>query len=172
MLSKLLKENIPHDFYIKSKGINVKYPGKKNNGIWGYAIIDSEGYENPFLYDYTTDSKTIKERINSQTITEDFIQNFIIKKSNILIITLGILSYNELKLLNRIKSKLRKKAGIQYLYVIHNLQTFSLKSQVQHYIDNTLLKSGSFKLKEMKFIRLDIDLNNNNNYTSLKNRIK
>jgi len=39
------------------------------------------------------------------------------------------------------------------LFIIHNLQTFSLKEQVQDYINDTLLKSATFKLKKKKFAK-------------------
>ena len=38
------------------------------------------------------------------------------------------------------------------MFVIHNLQTFSLIEQVDDYIKDTLMKSATFKLTEHKFI--------------------
>ena len=89
-----------------------------------------------------------------KTLTEYFIQNFIVQKSNILIVVIDMLTYNEQILLNRIKIENKLKDQIPSpLFVIHNMQTFSLKKQVEDYIKETLTKSASFKLKEIKTIK-------------------
>ena len=75
-------------------------------------------------------------------------------------LVIGILNYPEQKLLNRIKTENDKKEGNPPLFVIHNLQTFSLKEQVEDYIKEILLKSATFKLKEMKYIEAGNSVNN------------
>ena len=96
------------------------------------------------------------EKARDQSLTEYFIQNLVIQKSDILILVLVIFSYSEQKLLNRIKIENKKKQGNPPLYVIHNLQTFSTKKQVQNYIEETLLKSATFKLKEKKYSKVGV----------------
>jgi len=39
--------------------------------------------------------------------------------------------------------------------VIHNFQTFSLKNKVEDYIKETLIKSETFKLKEIKNVKYE-----------------
>lgn len=163
VLSKLSNEILPDGSSIKTEGISIKYPRMVEGKKAEYILMDSAGFENALLE--TDDFKqeqgmekekaliNLKDIASDKTLTEYFLQNFIIQKSNILMIVLGILSYNEQKLLNRIKTENRKKQGNPHLYVIHNLQTFSLKEQVQDYIEETLLKSATFKLKEIKYVK-------------------
>ena len=96
--------------------------------------------------------KMLKLIASDKTLSEYFIQNFIIQKSNILIVVIGILNYPEQKLLNRIKTENKNKfknSNPPPLFVIHNLQIFSLKKQVTDYVKEVLTKSATFKLKEM-----------------------
>ena len=89
------------------------------------------------------DDDNLKELINKnkfeeycrdKLITELFIQKFIIYKSEILIIVIGIMTLNEQQLLARIK----KEAKNKQIYVIHNLQNYQTHEQVNDYIENTL----------------------------------
>ena len=78
-------------------------------------------------------------------------QNYIIYNSDILIIVVGILTYSEQKLLNRIKSKIKtskNKENQNTLFIIHNLITYTSIKQVEDYIENFLLKSATFNLEK------------------------
>jgi hypothetical protein len=59
----------------------------------------------------------------------------------------GILTYSEQKLLNRIKTDIIKLKINKPLYIIHNLKTFYSLKQVKDYIENNLMKSATFELK-------------------------
>ena len=86
-------------------------------------------------------------------MTNNFIQNFVIKKSNIKIVVLGELTSQEQKLLMNIKNKNQKIRGNpKIIFVVHNLKNFSLKKQVEDYIEEVLLKSATFKLKKYLYI--------------------
>ena len=67
-----------------------------------------------------------------KALTELFLQNFIMTESDILIAIVGILTYSEQKLLNRIKSDLKKEKNIivYMLYIIfkHMLKENKLKN--------------------------------------------
>ena len=94
-----------------------------------------------------------REKSREKLITELFLQNYIINNSDILIIVVGILTYSEQKLLNRIKTeilKLKKNNKISHkpIYIIHNLITYKTKDQVEEYINDFLLKSATFDLKK------------------------
>ena len=52
----------------------------------------------------------------------------------------------EQKLLMNIKNKNQKIRGNPQIFVVHNLKNFSLKKQVEDYIEEVLLKSATFKL--------------------------
>ena len=47
-----------------------------------------------------------KEKSREKLITELFLQNYIINNSDIIILVVGILTYSEQKLLNRIKTEI------------------------------------------------------------------
>lgn len=163
VLSKLSKETLPDGTSIKTEGISIKYPRMTDDNPAEYVLIDSAGFENALLEtdEFKQDNSITKEKAlvslkdiaSDKTLTEYFLQNFIIQKSNILMVVIGILSYPEQKLLNRIKTENEKKPGNPPLFIIHNLQTFSLKQQVEDYINDTLLKSATFKLKKKKFAK-------------------
>ena len=168
ILSKLSNVNLPDGTSIKTEGISIKYPKMEEGKKAKYILMDSAGFENALLEtdEFTNDPnipredalKMLKLIASDKTLTEYFIQNFIIQKSNILIVVIGILNYPEQKLLNRIKTENKNKfrqQNIPPLFVVHNLQTFSLKKQVEDYIEETLMKSATFKLKKMKNVDRD-----------------
>ena len=83
-------------------------------------------------------------------ITELFLQNYIIYNSDILLAVVDILTYSEQKLINKIKSEIKKAK--KSLYIIHNLKTYSSINQVKDYINNILLKSATFNLEKKENI--------------------
>ena len=92
--------------------------------------------------------KQFKEKSREKLITELFLQNYIMNNSDILIIVVGIMTYSEQKLLNRIKTEiLRSKLRNRPLFIIHNLITYTTIEQVEDYIKNYLLKSATFSLE-------------------------
>lgn len=176
VLSKLSNVNLPDGTSIKTEGISIKYPEMEEGKDAKYILMDSAGFENALLEndEFTNDPslpredalKMLKLIASDKTLTEYFIQNFIIQKSNILLVVVGILNYPEQKLLNRIKTENKNKfknATPPPLFVIHNLQTFSLKKQVEDYIEETLLKSATFKLKKMNDVSRTSNADENQN---------
>ena len=81
-----------------------------------------------------------------------FLQNYIINNSDILILVVGILTYSEQKLLNRIKTEMQRTKINMPLYIIHNLKTFTSIKQVEKYISDSLLKSATFELEKQQNI--------------------
>ena len=106
--------------------------------------------------------EVFKEKSRDKILTELFLQNYIIHNSNILIAVVGILTYSEQKILNRIKTELNRAKLNKTLYVIHNLMTYTTIKQVQNYIENVLLKSATFELE------LQIRVNTRNDNESEK----
>ena len=166
-LQKLAKVELPKGTSIKTEGLSLKYPEfiDSNNNI---ILLDSAGLETPLLKDENIkeriknkEEEKSSETKNSETpepksdiyqmiddlstiakdkaLTELFLQNFIITESDILIAMVGILTYSEQKLLNRIKTDLKKKKKNYSLYVIHNLQTYVEIEQVETYIKETIM---------------------------------
>jgi len=166
VLSKLSGARLPDGTSIKTEGISIKYPEMEEKKEAKYILMDSAGFENALLEsdEFKNDSNLSKEEAkkklklvaSDKTLTEYFIQNFIIQKSNILVLVIGILNYPEQKLLNRIKTENEIKFKNQTpppFFVVHNLQTFSLKRQVEDYIEETLLHSATFKLEKKEFVK-------------------
>ena len=100
-----------------------------------------------------------EEKSREKMITELFLQNYIIYYSDILIIVVGNLTYSEQILLTKIENELKKAKINKILFIVHNLKEFTKVKQVKDYINNTLLKSATFILKEQPNInsRRDIE---------------
>ena len=182
ILSKLSGINFPSGTDIKTEGLSIKYPDLNKNTNKNIVLLDSAGLETPVLKENSLNPRNIdiyqkKEQANvdeeknsendllfrkksrEKIITESFLQNFIINNSDILIIVVGILSYSEQKLLNKIKTKMEKdnelkKTTNTCLYIIHNLMAYTTIKQVQTYIDEVLLKSTTFDLEK----KINVDL--------------
>ena len=175
ILSKLSKIKLPSGTSIKTEGLSIKYPDLKKYINRNIVLLDSAGLETPVLKTNNNNSemgekgkkfqnnnnieqtknpnKEFRDESREKIITESFLQNYIIYNSDILIVVVGILTYSEQKLLNRIKTKLKRenlinKVNNTFLYIIHNLVTYTTISQVDSYIKETLLKSLTFDLEE------------------------
>ena len=159
ILSKLSKIELPSGTSINTKGISVKYPELEKNENRKYILLDSACLEIPILKSpeelkHNKDNKDIIENYNKFIekardilITESFLQNFIISNSNILLLIVGILTYSEQKLINKIKQEIIRGRKEKKLFIIHNLRTYRKKEQVKKYIDDVLFKSGTFDLQ-------------------------
>ena len=181
LLSKISNHYLPSGTSIRTEGLSVKYlefdskqEGKK------IVLLDSAGLETPVLKEEFNEVKIVKsilendnknkddkdkkqnnffkEKSREKLITELFLQNYIINYSDILIIVVGILTYSEQKLLNKIKNELKmmekndhfkeKEKPNTSLFVIHNLITYKSVKQVEEYIDEFLLKSATLNLEK------------------------
>ena len=71
-----------------------------------------------------------------QSITNDFIKDFVLSKSKIIIVVVELLTNSEQRqLLDDIKNSLE---DIEEIIVIHNLYNFDKIHQVKNYINNIL----------------------------------
>ena len=180
LLSKISNLPLPSGTSIRTEGLSVKYLefDSKQEGK-EIVLLDSAGLETPVLKEEFKEVKLVKsilendnknkddkdkkqnnyfkEKSREKLITELFLQNYIINYSDILIIVVGILTYSEQKLLNKIKNELKmmekndhfkekEKQNIS-LFVIHNLITYKSVKQVKEYIDEFLLKSATLNLE-------------------------
>ena len=105
-------------------------------------------------------NKEFKENARDKNMREFFLQSFIIKESDILLIVVGKLTYSEQLLINKIKEE-SKKLKKTKIFIIHNLQEFRTKEQVQDYIKDSLLKSATFNLKKRTWITVAKDREEN-----------
>ena len=101
------------------------------------------------------ENKEFANKSRDIILLELFLQNFIIKYSDILILILGKLSINEQKLLIKVKTHIQNLNRKEPLIVIHNLKEFETKKQVNDYINNILKNSFTFSLKENEEVNLN-----------------
>ena len=129
-----------------------------------YALFDSAGFQKPLIQNIENnnineeneeidlDSSIINQNIEYLELYKDkiqlenFLQKLIIYLSDILIVVFGKLSFNEQKLINKLKKEISEQNSKKSIFIIHNLLNFGRKAQVEEYINNILLKSASFKL--------------------------
>jgi hypothetical protein len=153
LLSKISKIQLLSGISIKTEGLSIKYPDLKKYKNRKIVLLDSEGLESPFLFQYyekrneVTDEK-LKEKAKDKLVTEYFLQNFIMDSSDIIIAVVGLLTFQEQKFLNKIKSQISKLNYKKTLFVIHNLMTLTTVDQVKNYINNTLMNSATFDLEK------------------------
>ena len=202
ILSKIAKIELPNGTSIRTEGISIKYPVLTKNKNGKIVLLDSAGLETPVLSDdsffqevglfdkyqnntilkneHTNElNEKLKEKAKEKLITELFLQNFILFNSDILIAVVGILTYSEQKLLNRIKSELIRLSKNQNhnntLFIIHNLMTFTTVKQVRQYLKDYLLKSATFDLTKRTMISTEKNNNTKMNveyYIEKSNNLK
>ena len=177
LLSKISKIDLPSGTSIRTEGLSIKYPEIdnlfKNRKI---ALLDSAGLETPVLkeekiIEKKSEKEIFKEKSREKIITELFLQNYILNNSDILLLVVGILTYSEQKLINRIKLEMQRAKIIKPLYIIHNLITYTTIDQVKEYIDTILLKSLTFNLVEGHNIGTEINKESKTFYYSEGNNI-
>ena len=151
-----------------TKGISVIYP-EINEKDKLFVCLDSQGSEVPIIDQKLSADEifnlTEKERLTKvkdlskdKKFTEIFIQDFIINKSNILIVVVDQLTFSEQKLINRLKSK----ENFDKLFVIHNLQFFGNKDIIEDYIENIIKKSIFSNLEKGYIKNLDSNVKDSN----------
>ena len=175
LLSKISNTELISGTHIQTEGLSIKYHDSKYKPL---ILLDSAGLETPVLKkeiekvdnkeiknenveknineieEEIKENQQFKENAKDKLMTELFIQDFIIQNSDILLLVVGMLTYSEQLLINKIKfeSKNKKRDSI---IIVHNLQNFRKKEQVEYYIKNVLLKCATFHLN--KNIMIDIN---------------
>ena len=131
------------------EGAEEKQAKKEENmEVENKEIASKEETEEGKETEEKNEKELFKEKSREKIITELFLQNYIINNSDILLVVVGILTYSEQKLLNRIKTEIQRAKINKTLFIIHNLITYTTIQQVQDYISNFLLKSATFNLEE------------------------
>ena len=96
--------------------------------------------------------KAFKEKSREKIMTELFLQNYIMHNSDILILVVGILTYSEQKLINRIKTEMKNQKIEKPLYIIHNLILYDTVDKVEKHIKDVLMKCATFNLEKAEKI--------------------
>ena len=168
LLSRLFNDHsIPSGYSVITEGLSLKF----NENI-GYTLLDSAGLQTPLLRDdenlnndEDNNNNINKSLYKDKTQTENFIQNLIIYLSDMLLIVVGKLTFNEQQLINKTKKLFNEynTKKDKKIYIIHNLVNFQEESQVEEHIKNTLFKSASFNLKYIKYFKTYLDGDNSFN---------
>lgn len=141
-----LLKNITDEYLekeVNTIGLSIKIT--KDN----YIFVDTAGSASA-IYGKKGD---FTEIMRDKLYTEEFIQTYIIKYSDILILVVGFLTFSEQKLIKRVYSNYKKlnKCKNKNLLIIHNLQTFETNEKVKNYIDKILVNSATFKIEKSTF---------------------
>ena len=168
LLSRLFSIKIPSGYSVITEGLSLKFNEKEF-----YTILDSAGLQTPLIKNEEILSDEDKNENESnkneqkrkkyenlykdKTQTENFIQNLIIYESDMLLIVVGKLTFNEQRLINKIKKEIESgpndnKTSNKKIYIIHNLMNFHTKKQVEDHIKDTILKSASFNIEIQKYV--------------------
>ena len=192
ILQKLAGDSFPTGFSAKTEGISVKYPKSEElnfilfdtagtetplikTPFYDYdqemkeydESIQSKQKENPDMFDLVSEDYLRKEKeynivetfSRDKKITEYFLQSFVIQRSDVIILVMNSMTYNEQILLNKIK-KLSQKT----LFVVHNLFNFVTIEQCEDYIQDTLMKSLTFKIEKLPITTFSNNSQNRNQY--------
>ena len=150
LLSRLFKEKIPSGYSVLTEGLSIKI--NKDKFI---SLLDSAGLQTPLLKfeEIKNDENEYELLYRDKSQTENFIQNLILHFSDMLLIVVGKITFNEQRLINKIKKELENQNSKKPIFIIHNLMNFHTIAQVEEHINNTLLKSVSFKLEKVRDIK-------------------
>jgi hypothetical protein len=144
--------------HFQTKGISVIYPQDEGKN---FVCIDSQGSEEPII-DLSENNemremkekerkKKVKEYAADKKLTEIFIQDFIIKHSNIFIVVVDQLSFSEQKLINRLRNE-----NYEQIFIIHNTQYLTDIKSIEAHIEETVKKSVFSNLKKNIFTTLEV----------------
>jgi hypothetical protein len=137
------EDNIPSGFVVSTQGLSIKYPNEGGDVI---TFLDVAGSETALKYGtINPDDKEAKSRMSIDRIhTNNFLNGFVIRNSDIFICVVNKLTFTDQKLINRLKLAV---GGDKELLVFHNLYNFETIKEVEDYIQETLLQSFPFEKK-------------------------
>ena len=161
LLKKLCDYNILMGHKVKTEGLSIIYRKTEKQNI---AILDSAGLETPLLENKNdnnnnNDDSDFEEYSRDKLVTELYIQQFILWKSNIVILLVGNITLSDQKLYTKIKRELlaiqENQKMYKKLFVVHNLQNIYHKVDVDDYIENVLKNLYNIKLEEIKMYEVE-----------------
>ena len=133
------KEIIQEDIKDNNNKDNIQDNDNNNKKVNNFKINNKDELE-------------FEEYSRDKLITEFYIQQFILWKSDIIILLVGSITLSEQKLYARVKSEIlnmkENQKGDKKLFVVHNLQNLIHKKDVDDYIENVLKKLYNVELKE------------------------
>jgi len=148
ILNKLCGFDLPSGTNVNTKGLSLKYSLQDG----GLLCLDSAGIQTPVYYydnklmerfgtnkeDLKKNEETRRQMINDRTITDIFIQDFILEVAEVIIIVVGQLSQNDQKFIERIASKYKAKKRI---IIIHNFSNLYSIEDVENKIKRDIIQA-------------------------------
>ena len=152
IINKIAQENFPSSYYVNTKGLSLKYFTQPQKQL--KVFLDSAGMnpavlfmseenrlkyskfvefeENPKNIPKNQISKKVYEKmkefmINDKCMTEDFIQSFILYSCNIILIVVDMLTQQDQKIIERIKTMY---SGLKNIIIVHNFSKLESKEKV------------------------------------------
>ena len=122
-----------------------------------FLIFDSAGRSEPLLIEPELKAKLSDEELKNRVeadnkdlkLSEDFIKNFLISHSRIILVVVNQLTLAEQIFLYELKNDNEDK--FEELFIIHNLFNFENKRDIENYIDNTIVHSIYFDISKDYF---------------------
>ena len=145
---KFINVNFSSDEINENKKSNEKFLVFKNKGRLRPLLkdkVDQEIKNN--LDDEVLKRKYFLSYIKDLKLTEEFMNNLLIKNSNIIIFVVNELSLEEQTFLYELKNN----DCFQQLFIIHNLFNFEYIDEMEYYINNTIIGSTNFELTKEYF---------------------
>ena len=147
VLNKLCDFDLPSGTNVNTKGLSVKYATNRN-----LICLDSAGIQTPVYYfderllkrfsiskeDLKINEEIKRQMINDRTITDIFIQDFILEVCEVIVIIVGQLSQNDQKFIERISWKYQAKKRI---IVIHNFSNLHSIDDVERKIKKDIIEA-------------------------------
>ena len=162
----------------KTEGISCKFTDLPKNlteeenideraKVKKFLIFDSAGRSEPLLIDPNEraklNSEELKNRVDTDNkdlrLSEEFLKNFLISYSDIIIVVVNQLTLAEQIFLYELKNDNEDK--FEELFIIHNLFNFDKRRQMEDYINNTIVHSIYFDISKDYFDSIGEDEINN-----------
>lgn len=147
IFNKICGLDLPSGCNVNTKGLSLKY-SEDHTTLW----LDSAGLQTPVYYfepkllerfsitkkQLTQNEEIKREMINDRTITDLFIQDFILEVCEVIIIVVGQLSQNDQNFIERITMKYKAKKKI---IIIHNFCNLYTIEDVENRIKQDIIKA-------------------------------
>ena len=168
LLNLLTDNKLQSGIEYKTIGISCKFTNFKYNANdldeddikekeAKFLIFDSAGRSEPLLIEPEQKAKLSDEELKNRVeadnkdlkLSEDFIKNFLISHSRIILVVVNQLTLAEQIFLYELKNDNEDK--FEELFIIHNLFNFENKRDIENYIDNTIVHSIYFDISKDYF---------------------
>lgn len=156
LLQKISDKKVPKGFNITTRGLSIKYPDIHEQTT--VTMLDTAGIGTPICIpeDENKQQDHFKKKLVSTasdtSLTENFIQSFVKKYSDVILLVVGQLTKQEQNLIYQMENDGIEGGGQpnnrkrQTVCIIHNLMNFKEVEHVIYYLNNTIKTSSPVEL--------------------------